>query len=82
MDDINNELNYSLNWIMPQSDTKKEQECIGVDLNRNWVNDWGGDGSSHSPCSDFYAGPKAFSEPEAKAMSKLIMEKKKRIKVR
>lgn len=42
--------------------------CIGVDLNRNWGDHWGGPGSSGSPCSDTYRGTKAFSELESAAV--------------
>jgi hypothetical protein len=38
--------------------------CVGTDPNRNWDENWGGPGSSTSPCSDTYAGPAAFSEVE------------------
>jgi len=41
----------------------------GVDLNRNWNDHWGGQGSSPNPSSDTYRGTAAFSEPEAKAVS-------------
>jgi len=39
----------------------------GVDLNRNWDDHWGGDGSSSNPSSDTYHGTAPFSEPESKA---------------
>lgn len=38
--------------------------CIGTDLNRNYNKEFGGPGSSNSPCSDTYRGPTAFSAPE------------------
>jgi murein tripeptide amidase MpaA len=41
----------------------------GVDLNRNWNDHWGGDGSSGTPTSDTYRGTAPFSEPETKAVS-------------
>jgi len=41
----------------------------GVDLNRNWDDHWGGDGSSRIPSSDTYHGTAPFSEPETKAAS-------------
>ncbi|GBM98946.1 hypothetical protein AVEN_265691-1 [Araneus ventricosus] len=31
-------------------------------------------GSSSRPCSDYYAGPKAFSEPETKAVSEFMLD--------
>lgn len=42
--------------------------CIGVDLNRNWDDHWGGGGSSGNPCSDTYRGATAASEPETRAI--------------
>jgi len=44
----------------------------GVALNRNWDDHWGTGGSSTIRTSNTYAGPAAFSEPETKAISKLI----------
>jgi murein tripeptide amidase MpaA len=41
----------------------------GVDLNRNWNDHWGGEGSSGTPTSDTYRGTAPFSEPESKALS-------------
>ncbi|MEO8672418.1 MAG: M14 family zinc carboxypeptidase [Tahibacter sp.] len=41
---------------------------VGVDLNRNYLFDWAGLGSSNSACSDIYRGPTAGSEVEAQAM--------------
>jgi len=45
----------------------------GVDLNRNWNDHWGGEGSSGTPSSDTYRGTAAFSEPETQAVSKYIL---------
>jgi len=42
---------------------------FGVDLNRNWDDHWGGEGSSSNPTSDTYHGTAPFSEPETKAVS-------------
>jgi len=44
----------------------------GVDLNRNWDDHFGGDGSSSNPNSETYHGLSAFSEPETLAVSKFI----------
>ena len=43
---------------------------FGVDLNRNYGNNWGFDdfGSSPDPAAETYRGDEAFSEPETKAM--------------
>ncbi len=42
--------------------------CFGIDLNRNWGHEWGGQGASSSFCNDTYRGPSAFSEPETQAL--------------
>lgn len=45
---------------------------FGVDLNRNWGYQWGGEGASTSPSSDTYRGPSAFSEPETQVMRDFV----------
>jgi hypothetical protein len=45
----------------------------GVDLNRNWGYEWGGDGSSGSPSSDIYRGAAPFSEPETQNLRDLTL---------
>jgi hypothetical protein len=42
--------------------------CYGVDLNRNYGVQWGGVGSSSSPCDETYCGTGAASEPEIQAI--------------
>lgn len=48
--------------------------CDGVDLNRNFDILWGvtQGQTSCSPCSDVYAGPSAFSEPETRNVKHLL----------
>ena len=58
----------------------KGSKCVGVDINRNYPFHWGGEGSSHDPCSQTYAGPSALSEPESNAVRNLIMDNRKRMK--
>lgn len=43
--------------------------CNGADPNRNFDFYWLSGGSSTQPCSDTYAGARAFSEPETKALA-------------
>ncbi len=45
---------------------------IGVDLNRNYSFGWGTGGSSKSPGSDVYMGPKPFSEPETQGVREFV----------
>lgn len=44
----------------------------GVDPNRNYGWEWGGQGASASPSDQTYRGPEAFSEPEIIAMRDLM----------
>lgn len=53
--------------------------CAGADLNRNWGYMWMGGGSSQNPCSEIYAGSKAFSEIESRSMSKYLMSIKDKL---
>ena len=46
---------------------------FGVDLNRNWNANWGGDGASGSTNSDIYYGTAPFSEPETRALRDWIL---------
>lgn len=44
----------------------------GVDLNRNFLIDWGGSSSSGSLCNELYRGTAALSEPESAAVNTYI----------
>ena len=44
----------------------------GVDMNRNWGYQWGGQGASTNPGDETYRGPSAFSEPETQALRDFI----------
>lgn len=44
----------------------------GVDLNRNYSWEWGGEGTSTSPSDITYCGPSPSSEPETMAMKNLM----------
>ncbi|XP_046995628.1 zinc carboxypeptidase-like isoform X1 [Schistocerca americana] len=48
------------------------QNCIGVDLNRNWDFHFAEDGTSEDFCADNYPGPVAFSEYETATFSKTL----------
>lgn len=54
--------------------------CSGVDLNRNYAYHWGEKGTSQRPCSEIYAGPKAFSEPETSAQKRFFDNTKENFK--
>jgi len=55
--------------------------CSGVDLNRNFGYKWGGKGSSNKQCSEVYRGPRAFSEPESRAIKQFILKRRRNIKL-
>jgi len=46
------------------------RETYGVDLNRNWGYEWGGQGASTNPRSETYRGAAPFSEPETYSFSR------------
>jgi len=46
--------------------------CYGADPNRNWDFEWMNGGASQNPCSEIYAGPRAFSEPSVDVMRQFI----------
>ncbi len=48
-------------------------DTFGVDINRNWEYEWGGEGSSASPASPVYRGTGPFSEPETAALRDLSL---------
>ncbi|KAG8250451.1 hypothetical protein J6590_101274 [Homalodisca vitripennis] len=71
----------------PSSDSERRgrlfwsygESCKGVDLNRNWDFHWSERGASDDPCKETYAGARAFSEPETKAVADFIMDHKDRM---
>lgn len=56
--------------------------CRGTDLNRNWDSHWNETGASSNPCRYDYAGPKVFSEPEAKQLSDYLLKLAKPAKLK
>jgi len=67
---------YEYTWtgdrLWRKNRRKNNAASYGVDLNRNWDDHWGGEGSSPIPSSDTYHGTAAFSEPETKATATWI----------
>ncbi|XP_041058945.1 carboxypeptidase A1-like isoform X1 [Carcharodon carcharias] len=53
---------------------KPGSHCIGVDANRNFDANFGGNGSSKAPCAESYCGPHVHSEPEVKAIVNFIQK--------
>jgi murein tripeptide amidase MpaA len=69
---------YEFSWTAGNRLWRKNRRpnaggTIGVDLNRNWGFQWGGEGASTNPGNDTYRGPSAFSEPETSAMRDFVI---------
>lgn len=52
-----------------------------VSIVGNFDFQWLTGGSSKNPCVDNYAGPRAFSEPETKALSNYILANRNQIEM-
>jgi murein tripeptide amidase MpaA len=69
---ISNPDGYQYSWDVNRLWRKNRRNngngTFGVDLNRNWGYQWGGDGASANPADETYRGPFAFSEPETQAL--------------
>jgi len=75
---------YSYTWTNDRLWRKnrapnKGSQCIGVDLNRNWDFEWGGEGTSDYPCAIDYKGPTPFSELETSAVKDWINSHKEKV---
>jgi hypothetical protein len=58
---------WSTNRLWRKNRRLNSGGSYGVDLNRNWGFQWGGQGASTQQGSDLYRGTAAFSEPETRA---------------
>ncbi len=71
-----NEDGYRYSWEKDRYWRKNRRHnadnSYGVDLNRNYDADWGGEGASKKGSSDVYCGTAPFSEPETKAIRDLL----------
>jgi hypothetical protein len=54
-------------------ETGYSQYPDGVDLNRNYSFEWGGQGTSFDPTDETYCGPYGFSEPELYGIRDLML---------
>ncbi|XP_058793717.1 carboxypeptidase B-like [Phymastichus coffea] len=71
---------FSRLWRKTRSNHSTNVRCRGVDANRNFDISWMSTGASSNPCSDTYAGPSAFSEPETIALRDFLLSLKGRIR--
>src|SRR5713101_4808022 len=69
-------INYSHHdecmWRKNRRPNAQLPSCPGADVNRNFSIYWGQRGSSDEPCSDYYRGPSAFSEAEARNIRHIV----------
>lgn len=67
---------YSYTWTNIRLWRKNRRNngdgSFGVDLNRNWGYQWGGEGASTSGSNETFRGVSAFSEPETQVMRDFI----------
>ncbi|KAH1002357.1 hypothetical protein HUJ04_008448 [Dendroctonus ponderosae] len=63
---------HEVNRMWRKTRTRYNIFCYGADPNRNWAYQWMNGGSSQNPCSEIYAGPRAFSEPSVDVMKDFI----------
>ncbi|MBX3407657.1 MAG: hypothetical protein KF869_12935 [Phycisphaeraceae bacterium] len=64
---------WTNNRMWRKTRTNNGNGTFGVDPNRNWGYEWGGEGSSGSGSSETYRGPAPFSEPETAALRDFII---------
>lgn len=57
------------------------KQCDGVDGNRNFGYHWMEAGASSYECSETYAGPEPFSEPETTALKNFILKYQDQLKL-
>ncbi|UYV60986.1 SLC6A2 [Cordylochernes scorpioides] len=67
-------------WRKTRSRSSPLWFCRGADPNRNFGFQWNTVGASIRPCAETYAGTRAFSEPETKAIADFILRNKHRLK--
>lgn len=63
---------WSTNRLWRKTRVDNGNGTFGVDPNRNWSFEWGGEGSSGNTGSETYRGPAPFSEPETVALRDYI----------
>ena len=64
---------YVWSWEGDRYWRKNTRGGYGVDLNRNWGYEWGGEGASPNPSDENYHGDGPFSEPETQIARDFIV---------
>ncbi|MCH9681716.1 MAG: M14 family metallocarboxypeptidase [Deltaproteobacteria bacterium] len=63
---------YVYSWQAERYWRKNRRGGYGVDLNRNWDYQWGGQGASNNPNDENFHGEGPLSEPESQALASYI----------
>lgn len=66
------EFTWSNNRMWRKNRRNNGDGSFGVDNNRNWAFQWGGEGASATPSNDTYRGPSAASEVETQNLANYI----------
>lgn len=64
---------WSTNRLWRKNRRNNGGGAFGVDNNRNWGYQWGGEGASSTPSNETYRGPSPWSEPETVAMRDWVL---------
>ncbi|XP_061394997.1 carboxypeptidase B [Musca vetustissima] len=57
------------------------RSCVGVDINRNFANNWNLRGASQNLCSEVFSGTSPASEPETSAITRYLEYNRHRVKL-
>ncbi|XP_053959041.1 zinc carboxypeptidase A 1-like [Anastrepha ludens] len=63
---------HTTDRIWRKTRTPYANDCFGADPNRNFDFHWNEAGASNNSCGEMYAGPRAFSEVETRALAEYI----------
>lgn len=67
---------WTQKWLLKDRLWRKTRQpfrqCVGADANRNFDFHWGDTEGFNRDCSEFYPGPRAFSEPETSSLSSYL----------
>uniref|UniRef100_A0A182P7V5 Peptidase M14 domain-containing protein n=1 Tax=Anopheles epiroticus TaxID=199890 RepID=A0A182P7V5_9DIPT len=83
-------LSSAINWwnahkpqLAEESLAPRDDDCFGVDLNRNWAYRWqqASEPIFRSPCSDSFAGIQPFSEPETRAVRDFLQTRRRNVRL-
>jgi len=72
---------HSVNRMWRKTRYPHAHICYGTDANRNFGFQWMTTGASSNPCSDTFAGPQAWSEPETEQLADYLRSLTKAVNI-